>query len=334
MASGSRKRATLKDVAKAAGVSLASTSYAINRTGSLGEETRAHILKTAEELGYRQNLAARATRTGRTGAIGFIVPDMANPFFPSLAQAIIQRARQSGYSVFVADTEGDLKQEAESFRALVDRGVDGVVWFPINDDSKAGSASDEIPTVVIDRTLPGLECIQAEYAEGGKRAAEYLIALGHKDIGVVSGPMDVKSMRDRCNAAITEIKSNASLAFEVSNAFSTELESSVCKAIEGKRATAVFVGADLIAIGILSHARAAGIRIPEDLSIVGFDDIPWAAHSNPTLTTIEMPVDEMAIEAVDAVIRRIDGEGDGSKRVIFEVNLIERETAIKPRKRR
>src|SRR5690606_9094225 len=115
-----RKRITLKDVAKSAGVSLASASYAINKTGSLSEDTRVHVLKVAEELGYRQNLAARAARTGRTGAIGFVVPDMTNPFFPSLAQSIVQRARQNGYSVFVTDTEGDQAQEEEVIRQLVD----------------------------------------------------------------------------------------------------------------------------------------------------------------------------------------------------------------------
>ena len=330
MISAPRRRATLKDVAKAAGVSLASASYAVNRTGSLGEETRAHILKVARELGYRQNLAARATRTGKTGTIGFVVPDMANPFFPSLAQAIVQRARQNGFSVFMTDTEGDPQQETEAFRALVDRGVDGVVWFPINDDSEVGAASTEVPTVVIDRTIAGLECVQAEYDEGGRRAVRHLLGLGHRKIGVVTGPMDVRSMRDRCEAALDEISKAGEVAFCVSNAFSAELEPEVARSIEEGGATAIFVAADLIALGVLRQARAAGIRVPEDLSVVGFDDIPWAAHSNPALTTIELPVDEMATEAVDALLRRIDGQVAGAKRVVFGISLLERDSAAAP----
>ena len=328
------KRVTLKDVAKAAKVSLASASYAVNNTGSLGDERRQHVLKVAKKLGYRQNLAARATRTGKTGAIGFLVPDMANPFFPSLAQAIFQRARQNGYSVFLADTEGDPEQESESFRALVDRGVDGIVWFPINDESNVGAISDEIATVVIDRTLTGLECIQADYAQGGRDAIKYLQGLGHKKIGVVTGPMDVQSMRDRCNAAVAEIEKSGKLAFLANNAFSTDLDPDTTKAIADKSATAIFAGADLIAIGMIAHARKVGIRVPEELSIVGFDDIPWASLSNPTLTTIEMPVDVMAVEAVDALVRKIEGNAEGSKRVIFETSLVERESAAKLSPRR
>lgn len=322
-----RKRATLKDVAKAAGVSLASASYAVNKTGSLGEDTRTHILKIAEELGYRQNLSARATRTGRTGAIGFVVPDMTNPFFPSLAQSVVQRARQNGYSVFVTDSEGDPDQEIEVIRQLIGRGVDGIVWFPVNDENRLAKINADLPIIVIDRTISGFECVQADYADGGRLAAEHLLALGHQKIGVVAGPLDVKSMRDRCQSAEDIIKTKGQLAFSVENAFATELEKSVADALISKKATAVFCGSDLIAIGVLRFARSAGLAVPGDLSIVGFDDIPWAEYCTPTLTTVEMPVDEMAAEAVDALLRKIDGESDSNRRVVFNVNLIVRESS-------
>lgn len=321
-----RKRATLKDVAKAAGVSLASASYAVNKTGSLGMDTRAQILKVAETLGYRQNLSARATRTGKTGAIGFVVPDMTNPFFPSLAQSVVQRARQNGYSVFLTDSEGDPDQEIEVIRQLIDRGVDGIVWFPVNDENRLPKASADLPVVVLDRTLRGFECIQADYAEGGRVAAEHLLELGHHKIGVIAGPLDVKSMRDRCQAAEELIRKKGNLAFSVENAFSTELEKSVAQALLSKRATAVFCGADLIAIGVMKYMRSIGRTVPGDLSIVGFDDIPWAAYCTPALTTIEMPVDEMAAEAVDALLRKVDGESDSQRRVVFNSSLIVRES--------
>ena len=321
-----RKRVTLKDVAKAAGVGLASASYAVNRTGSLGDDTRVHILKIAEELGYRQNLAAKAARTGKTGAIGLVVPDMTNPFFPSLAQSVVQRARQNSYSVFVTDTEGDQGQEAEVIRQLIDRGVDGIVWFPVNDENSIGKISRDIPMIVLDRTVKGFECIQADYADGGRQACEYLMEIGHRNIGIIAGPLDVRSMRDRCEAAKEAIQTSGSLAFFVENAFSTELSKSVADAVAAKQATALFCGSDLIAIGVMRHARQCGIQIPEMLSIVGFDDIPWAEYCTPGLSTIEMPVDEMAREAVDAVIRKIDGESDANRRVVFGVSLIKRDS--------
>ncbi len=316
-------------MAKAAGVSLASASYAVNRTGSLGEETRAHILKVADSLGYRQNLSARATRTGKTGAIGFVVPDMSNPFFPSLAQSIIQRARQNGYSVFVTDSEGDVEREIEVVRQLIGRGVDGIVWFPINDENHLSSVTSDLPIVVLDRTLPDYECIQADYAEGGRLAAQHLLDLGHKKVGIVTGPMDVKSMRDRCAAAEDVIRKHGELAFVVENAFAAELSSSVAQAIDSQAATAVFCGADLIAVGVMRHARASGLSIPQQLAVVGFDDIPWAEYCTPTLSTVEMPVDEMAFEAVDALLRKIDGENDSQRRVVFNVSLVVRESSKK-----
>ncbi|WP_156843215.1 LacI family DNA-binding transcriptional regulator [Novosphingobium aquimarinum] len=320
------KRATLKDVAKAAGVSLASASYAINRTGSLGEEMRAHVLKIAEELGYRQNLSARATRTGRTGAIGLVVPDMTNPFFPSLAQAIVHRARQNGYSVFVTDTAGDQQQEGEAIRQLVDRNVDGIVWFPVNDENSIAKLVADIPIIVLDRSVPGFEAVQADYVQGGSLAVEHLLALGHRNVGVVAGPMDVRSMRDRIDGATAALASVGGPTFVVENAFAVELEGTVKEAVEARSATAIFCAADLIAVGVLRHARKMGLAVPEELSIVGFDDIAWSEYCTPALTTIEMPVDEMAIEAVDALLRKLDGEQDGNRRVIFNVKIVVRET--------
>lgn len=318
------KRVTLKEVANAAGVSLASASYAVNRNGSLGDESRAHILRISEELGYRQNMSAKATRTGKTGTIGLVIPDLTNPFFPNLAQSVVQRARQHGYSVFVTDTEGDEELEKQAIQVLSERGVDGIVWFPIRDVNTAGSLIADIPTMVVDRTLAGLESIQADYAGGGRLAVSHLIELGHRRIGVVCGPMETASMRERCEAAIVHIKAHAELAFTVENAFSTDLDSSVINAIDQKDATAVFVGADLIALGVMRHVQSTGRRIPDDLSVVGFDDIPWAQMCAPTLTTIEMPIEDMASEAVEGLLRRIESHADLRRRIILDVYLVER----------
>ena len=334
--SGSRspqKRATLKEVAKAAGVSLASASYAVNGTGSLGDSTRTHVLEVAEKLGYRQNLSARATRTGKTGALGLVLPDLTNPFFPALAQSVIQTARQRSHSVFVTDTEGSPELEIESIRVLVERGVDGIVWFPIGDTNSAGSLLAGVSTVVIDRTIPGFESIQADYAGGGTLAAEYLVRAGHTSIGIISGPTDILSMRQRCDAAASFIQQHARLAFRVTNAFSTDLEPKVTEAIRSRAATAVFVGADLIALGVMQYARSIRLKVPTQLSVIGFDDIPWAQMSSPALTTIDMPVAEMAAEAVAALFRHGDEPVDRRRKVVFDTSLVERESVHRQIKR-
>ena len=319
--------ATLQDVAETAGVSKTTVSRYLNKSIELPAATVARIDAAIARHDYRPNVLARRLSTGRTNAIGLVVPDMTNPFFPSLAQTVVQRARQSGYSVFVTDTEGDQKQEAEVVRQLIDRGVDGIVWFPVNDENSISRIATDLPIIVLDRTIPGFECIQADYAEGGRLASDYLIGLGHRNIGIIAGPLDVRSMCDRCEAAREVIETRGTLAFSVENAFSTELSHAVANAISKREATAVFCGSDLIAIGVMRYAVQQGIRIPEDLSVVGFDDIPWAEYCTPGLSTVEMPVDEMAVEAVDALLRKIDGESDANRRVLFGVNLIERASA-------
>jgi LacI family transcriptional regulator len=324
-----QKRATLKEVAKAAGVSLASASYAVNGTGSLGESTRNHILQVAGSLGYRQNLSARAIRTGKTGAIGLILPDLTNPFFPSLAQSVIQTARQHSYSVFVTDTEGSAELEVESLRLLVEHGVDGIVWFPIGDTNLAGSLLEGVPTVVVDRTISGFESVQADYAGGGLLAAQHLVQAGHTSIGIVCGPTDILSMRQRCDAAANYIQQHAKLAFRVTNGFSVDLEPKVKDAIRSRAATAVFVGADLIALGVIQYAQSQKIKVPSQLSVVGFDDIPWAQMSSPALTTIEMPLGDMAAEAVEALFRRTDERVDLRRKVVFDTTLIKRDSVQK-----
>jgi LacI family transcriptional regulator len=320
------RRPTLKEVAKAAGVSLASASYAINGAGSVGEATREHVLKVAAELGYRPNQSAKAMKTGKTGALGLILPDLTNPFFPSLAQGVIQSARAQGYSVFLTDTGGSEEAEQRAVNLLIDHGVDGVIWFPIADDGPVGKLIEGVPTVVLDRDLPGYDVIQADYAGGGRLAAEHLIAAGHVNIGVISGPHAASSARQRAEAAIAVVRDRANLVWHVHNAYSVDLEPSVAQALESRTATAVIAGADLIAIGAMRYIRSLGLSVPDDVSVVGFDDIPWAQLHTPALTTIDMPVVDMAAAAVETLIRRMGARSEARRRVVFNVELIARDS--------
>jgi len=320
---GGLKRVTLKDVARAADVSLASASYALNGTGSLGDTVRAHILKVAGDLGYRRNLSARAMRTGRTGAIGLVVPDFTNPFFTALAQFVMRSARQAGYCVFVTDTENSEALEQEAFRRMIDRGVDGVVWFPIRDVNTVEAESRRVPTLLIDRAIPGFAAIRADYAGGGRRAAEHLMAQGHTRIGIISGPLEVASMRARVDGAAAALGDR--LVFNVASAFSMELEPEALAAVRARKATAIFAGTDLIALGVIRTGQAAGLNVPGDLAVIGFGDMPWAQMANPPLSSIEMPLEDMAAEAVDALLRRIAGE-TAPRETVFETTLIARQS--------
>jgi LacI family transcriptional regulator len=284
---------------------------------------RAHILKIADELGYRRNLSARAMRTGKTGAIGLVLPDFANPFFTALAQCVMKSARQAGYCVFVTDTENSEDLEQEAFRRMIDRGVDGVVWFPIRDVNTVEAESRRVPTLLIDRSIPGLASIRADYEGGGRRAAEHLMALGHERIGIISGPLDVASMRARVDGAAAALGDR--LAFKVASSFSMELEPEALAVVQSRKATAIFAGTDLIALGVIRAAQAAGLSVPGDLAVIGFGDMPWAQLSSPPLSSIEMPLEDMATEAVDALLRRIEGE-DGARSTVFDTALIIRQS--------
>lgn len=322
------RRPTLKDVARAAGVSLASASYAVNGSGSVGEATRAHILQVAADLGYRPNTSAKAMKTGRTGVLGLVLPDLTNPFFPSLAQAVLQTARRQGYNVLLADTGGAPEEERTAIRFLMDQGVDGLLWFPIDDTNPKGRRPvpemDRIPVVVLDRNLPDYDVVLADYALGGRLAADHLIGAGHVDIGVIAGPSAASSARDRAEAAVAVIQQQARLAWTVENAFSLDLDPATVEALGRREVTAVIAGSDMIAIGVMRHLQTLGLTVPDDVSVVGFDDIPWAALSTPPLTTIDMPIEAMAVSAMETLVQRI-AEGPGTRRrTVFDVSLVVR----------
>ncbi|NRF69786.1 LacI family DNA-binding transcriptional regulator [Aquincola sp. S2] len=323
-------RVTLKQVAEAAGVSLATASYSLNNGGSVGQETRDRVIAVAEQLGYRPNLAAKAMRTGRTGTLGFVLPDLTNPFFPLLAQTVIHAARGEGYGVFLTDSQGSKEAEAQSIDALVRRGVDGVIWFPIDDLPDRQPNLNGVPTVVLDRSLGGFDCVLADFAAGGRLAAECLLAAGHRRIGLITGPLAASSARERADGARETILARGELAWEVEAAFSADLESSVVGLLNQRSATAVIAGADLIAIGVIRALRSAGLRVPQDVSVIGFDNIPWTDLCAPPLTTIELPVPEMGVEAVQQLLRRLRTPEEPRRRIVFDVGLVERASVAAP----
>ena len=299
------RRPTLKDLAREAGVSLASASYAVNGNGSVGEQTRAHLLAVAQRIGYRQNVAARAMKTGRSGTLALVLPDLTNPFFPALAQAVFRAARARGHAMFLIDTEGNEALEAAALAKVTDLGVDGVVWFPIRDKDTSQGVLSRTPVVVLDRTIPGYATVGIDYVDAGRIAARHLLDAGHRRIGIMSGPTDIASMRDRCDGAERLIRAEGELAFRTSNAFSVDIEPQGQAALDRGGATAVFAAADVIAIGALRHVQSGGRRVPDDLSILGFDDIPLAEQCLPALTTIELPAEEMAERALELLEHQI-----------------------------
>jgi LacI family transcriptional regulator len=325
MGEADRHRApTLKDLAREAGVSLTSASYAINGTGSVGPKTRAHVLDVAKRIGFRLNLNARAMKSGRSGMLALVIPDLGNPFFAALVQAVFREARSAGYQTYMTNTEGSEALEAEALAMAVGLRVDGVIWFSIRDKDTSGGVLANTPTVVLDRTLDGYDTVTVDYVAAGRLVGEYLLDHGHRRIGIISGPLDIAAMRDRCAGVESAFAGSGEIVFNLENAFSLDLEPSVKSALVEANATAVFAGADLIAIGAMRHVQSQGMTVPHDISIIGFDDIDMAALAQPALTTIELPIEEIAREAVAAILSRIR-ENDGQvKRSVLGTRVIGR----------
>jgi len=303
-----RPRPTLQDIAKQAGVSVATVSYVLNGTGSVSPGVRKRVRDTAKAIGYRVNHAARATRTGQTLSIGLILPDLSNPFFPALAQAVQSAARAAGYAVFLMDSEGSVEEERESAEDLIARGVEGIVWCPATEHDSLAEFRGELPIVVIDRPLPKYDTVSSDYAMGGAELADYLVSLGHHRIGLVVGPQSLPSARQRREGFVARIGGRAEIIWEVENPFSINLTDCALDRLKVPEVSAIVCGNDFIAIGVMRALHEFGYRVPEDVSVIGFDDIPWARFSIPRLATIRQPVQALGTQASALLIRRIAGD--------------------------
>ncbi|AQR62667.1 LacI family transcriptional regulator [Brevundimonas sp. LM2] len=327
-----RARPTLKEVARLAGVSIASASYALHNRGSVGEATRQRVREAAETLGYRPNAIAQAMKTGKSGALGLIVPDLSNPLFPALAQTVVHAAREAGHRVLIADSQGSHAAEIEAARDLAAFGADGLIWFPVNDTDSLAGVTAGLPTVVIDRDVPGYDQVQPDYRAGGLMGARLLTSLGHRAIGIVAGPVDVQNSRVRADAAAMELQGEVRLAWRVVNPYALDLEPEVIAALESRTATAILCGADIIALGVMQALRGLGLDVPGDVSVLGFDDIHWCELTTPTLSSVRIPIEEIGAEAVSLLLQRIAAPRDPRRRVSFDVRIVERGSVAAPAK--
>ena len=328
-----KKRVTLHDVADAAGVSIATVSYVLNGQGSVSEEVRREVKRAAKKLGYRQNRAARAMKMGRSNILGLVIPNIENPFFATLAQAVLKESQTREYQVFFVDTEGSHKSEKKAMQGLIAQGVDGIIVFPIDDGQLRVSGNTEVPVVVLDRDTPDLDLVQAEYYEGGRLLAAHLQDLGHRRIGLLEGPRVVTSARDRTRGLIENLGAEQSIVWREEHPFALELSDAARKMLDRDDVTAVVCGNDLIAIAAISYLQSQGRSVPGDLSVTGFDDISFAPMVSPPLTTVRMPIAGMGKEAVNLLIRRVQSDEPEAtrSRLVLDVDLIVRGSTGKAR---
>lgn len=305
---------TVKDVARDAGVSLGTVSRVLAKNATVNEAIRLRVEEVIEKLGYSPSSLGRSLRLNKSDIIGLVIPDITNPFFADLAKHLEVLASAAGYSVLLANTHDDPEAEKTQIQSLLGRVPAGIVIAPVSNSLVGERLSKGLVCVTIDRPLAGHSLVSVDNIEGGRMAAEHLLELGHIRIGYIGGPSTIDVSLQRLRGFREEIAMAA-------ERFGRDVEFTV---VEGqfdyksgeemgrrllsvpveRRPTAIATANDQQAIGLLRCSRDMGIRVPEDLSIVGFDDIPLASLVLPRLTTIRQPVQEIAEIAIRAVLGR------------------------------
>lgn len=319
--------ATVKDIARAVGVSVATVSNVLNKRPNVGEAVRRRVLEAVAEMGYQPNRAAQAMRTGRSRAIGLVLPDLTNPFFPELAQAVEQTARAAGLLVCLIDSQGSPAGESDGFDLLMQHAVDGIIWCPLGTRLPPRAREYGGPLVLVDRARPGYDVVHADYEAGGALLAAYALGQGHRRFGLLSGPPSLASARQRRDGFVATLPDTASVVWEVSLDFDGSLSPEAREQLADRGAASLIVcGNDLIAISTIRHLAGLGVQVPRDVSVVGFDNIRWADLVSPPLTTIAQPLGEIGSRAVEILRTRMRGEAPARRRTVCSVQLIERDS--------
>lgn len=291
--------ANLKKIAAEVGVSTATVSNALSGKGRVSKEVVDLIKARAEELGYRPSSAARALKTGQSGILGLVMPDLTNPLFPRIAQMLSIAADKNHLGILIADSRGSASEQSEAQRRLVDRGVDGLIVVP-----QRGTAPEttDVPTVIINTGADPLNSVSADHAGGGALVARHIHDIGHRSVVLLGGDPVSEVQQDRIKG--------------MAEAFSPDVTYQVFWGDEGVRqaikhvrsgATAILTTSDLLALRVRSELMKAQLTVPNHVSLTGFDDLSFAPIMHPALTTVAQDVEEIATRAVSIISANIKG---------------------------
>jgi Transcriptional regulators len=323
---------SIRDVARRANVSLATVSRAFAAPGLVRAETLQRVLAVAEELHYRPSRAARSLTTGKTGNIGVVVPDLGNPFFSAILKGGQARAREADLAVFLADSEENPRLEIELVRAMA-RQVDGVIICSSRlSEAQLQQLRNDTTLVLLNRRVRGVSSVLLDSAGGMRQAIEHLVALGHHRIGFLGGPAGSWSNRERRRGLRTEARGR-SLEITEFGPFAPHFEAGQHAAdlAVAAEVTAVVAFNDLLALGVLSRLADRGIGVPDEISVVGFDNIPMAAMATPHLTTVALPLEQSGRVAIELLLEQLAHPGSGTHEQGLPAQLIVRASTAPPR---
>ncbi|MEZ5385931.1 MAG: LacI family DNA-binding transcriptional regulator [Prosthecobacter sp.] len=314
----------LKSLAQHLGISASTVSRVLSGRGDefrIAKDTQKRILDEAAAMGVRPDELARSLRLQSTRTLGLIIPDISNPFFAALARAVERSARAQGYTVLLADSQESAEVEAECIRMLIDRRIDGLILAPVGGESKhlRPLIASKLPLTQVDRVVASLKTasVAADNFSGAREAVRLLVKLGHRRIACLQGKEDSSVIAERVRgyrAGLTEaglrIEKNLLVGGEHSQAIARE---HTLRLLDLQpRPTAILALSNLLALGAIEAVRERGLVIPADVSLIAFDEQPWAALLSPPLTTLAQPVEDMGTAAVDSLLAQIKPEPDAS----------------------
>jgi LacI family transcriptional regulator len=350
-----RRRPTVTDVAREAGVSVATAGRALGGYGRVGEEMRATVQEVADRLGYSPNVVARSMRSGNTHSIGFVGADISNPFFATAMRGICDVAREEGYEAILMNSDDRLETERNAVRVLLDKQIEGIVVAPtsVTDVEHLKRAQDQgVPVVLLDRHIPMLDTdsVGIDNEAAAREAVEHLLQLGHRRIGLLASidPQEspelvsppgsralivhgvARPSIDRIRGYISALGGyripprRRDLRYSPIGDLAEAHRQAYALLGQRQRPTAVFAADNVTTQGLFTAARARGLSIPDDLSIVGFDDLDWTTLVEPALTIVAQYPLAAGRQAAERLFLRIKGDTDPAEQIVLETQLIVR----------
>ncbi|MCV6592409.1 MAG: LacI family transcriptional regulator [Silicimonas sp.] len=313
---------SIKKIARDIGVSTATVSNALTGKGRVSEAMVARIRARAEELGYRPSVAARALKTGQTGILGLVMPDLTNPLFPRIAQTLSLAAETRQLGILIADSRGSADEQGEALRRLVGRGVDGLLVVP-----QKGTTPDPmpVPMAIINTASDPTNSVSADHAGGGALIARHIADIGHRKVVILGGDRVSEVQRDRIAGMTRALRDD--MGHRVCWG-----EVGVAQAVAEVQAgaTAIMTTSDLIALQVRSELMRAQISVPGQVSLTGFDDMSFAPIMHPALTTVAQDVDEIAHRAIEILTARIAGTPSDREGQTVPMRLVLRQSTSIP----
>lgn len=323
--------ATIKDVALRAGVSVTTVSHVVNDTRHVSAKGRERVELAIRELGYVPNAMARSLKSNTTSTLGMLIPNSSNPYFAEIVRIVEDRCFGAGYTLVLCNTDDEPRRQSVYLQVLAERRIDGLIVVSTGDDDSLVTQLQglRIPTVLVDREIadPSCDLVETAHMQGGLLAVRHLLSLGHKRIACIGGPVGVMPSEQRIEGWRIALAENGATpntdALLWRGGFTSQGGYEAMHAIlrTEQPPSAVFVCNDLMAIGALRAAHESGVHVPDELSIVGFDDIELSAYTSPPLTTVAQPKERIGALAVDMLLERVGGKRRDARKVVLQPEL-------------